>query len=81
MEDSIKCPECGTNLEPITHPSGSMLNFEQWSADRAGDYCCPNLKCPGIAKINPANLAKNGLRCFWKRNLVKHKFILREEKL
>ncbi len=54
------CPECCNPLEPVVYPANSPLNFDQWSAIRAGDYVCNT--CPG-------DRGKSGKRYFWKSEL------------
>ncbi|MCK4387074.1 MAG: hypothetical protein KAV41_03275 [Candidatus Pacebacteria bacterium] len=63
-----KCPECGSELEPIYYRPQFLLNFEQWSAVRAGDYFCPNRECPGIRKV-AAHIDKKGRCCFFEEEL------------
>jgi|GEM_PF-5213380 len=35
------CPNCKQDLEEITQPENSLLNYDQWAAQRRGDFFCP----------------------------------------
>jgi hypothetical protein len=39
------CPNCGSELEEVTQPENSPLNYDQWAAVRRGD-----LRCTGECK-------------------------------
>ena len=56
------CPQCGEKLEKVKYLSNSLLNFEQWSSIRAGDYFCR--ECKG-------NRGKSGYRYYWEAELEK----------
>jgi hypothetical protein len=51
-----KCPNCGTRLEAVRYPANCVLNADQWSSIRAGDYYCPI--CPGTR-------GNSGKRYYW----------------
>ncbi len=55
-----QCPECEKPLKEVTYPSGSMLNEDQWSSQKAGDFYCDS--CPG-------DEAKSGHKYYWKKEL------------
>jgi hypothetical protein len=54
------CPECGERLEAVRFNPDCLLNFEQWSSIRAGDYFCR--RCRG-------DRGKSGYRYYWKSEL------------
>jgi hypothetical protein len=58
----VICPQCSGTLEVVAYPGG-MLNFEQWSANRAGDYVCR--KCPDNGRA-----ASKQHAYFWAREAV-----------
>ena len=64
------CPECKQKLKEVKQSQHSYLNSEQFDASKAGDWMCPNPKCPGIKKIHPDKLANNGHRCYWLHELL-----------
>ncbi len=54
------CPECGGLLGKVVQSSDSLLNEDQWAAERAGDWVCK--KCSGTR-------GKSGRRFFWNHEL------------
>jgi hypothetical protein len=50
---AVLCPACRGALTPVTYPSDSYLNEDQWRSIRAGDYYCPT--CPRLPYAGQAH--------------------------
>lgn len=59
------CPSCGGPLERVAY-AGGALNREQWSAVRAGDWCCE--RCP--EEVGTAGRARTGYAYFWDHDVA-----------
>ena len=57
----IKCPNCGSDLNVVCNSFGSMLNDEQFNAERAGDYYCST--CPDNKR------GHSGYAYYWEREV------------
>lgn len=61
----MKCPQCKEELEVVCNSFGSMLNDDQFDAQKAGDYCCK--KCPDNKR------GHSGYCYFWEEELTHEK--------
>ncbi len=52
----MKCPQCKGDLQRVSYPNNCMLNYDQWEATIAGNWCCET--CPDNGR------AKSG-KCYW----------------
>jgi len=54
------CPKCGKELNLVRYNPDCLLNAEQWSSIKAGDYFC---------NICPGDRGKSEKRYYWKSEL------------
>ena len=62
---SPSCPQCQAPLCPVTYPSDSFLNEDQWRSLRNGDYYCKH--CP------PERPLPQRYRYYWAHELQPHR--------